>query len=40
MFVNCLILLVVLVLTVGAGWLTWRAVRAKRLWVATKTSPR
>lgn len=33
MFANILILLVLIALTVGAGWLTWRAVRAKRLWV-------
>jgi mono/diheme cytochrome c family protein len=33
MIVNILIFLVVLAFTVGAGWLTWRAVRAQRLWV-------
>lgn len=33
MFVNILIFLVLLALTVGAGWLTWRAVRAQRRWV-------
>lgn len=33
MLTNLLILLVVLVLTVAAGWLTWRAVRAQRMWV-------
>ncbi len=33
MIVNILIFLVVIALTVGAGWLTWRAVRAKRQWV-------
>lgn len=32
MVTNILILLVLLALTVGAGWLTWKAVRAKRLW--------
>lgn len=32
MLINILILLIVLALTIGAGWLTWRAVRAKRLW--------
>lgn len=30
MIVNILVYLVVIALTVGAGWLTWRAVRAKR----------
>jgi mono/diheme cytochrome c family protein len=33
MTINFLILFVLLALTIGAGWLTWRAVRAKRLWV-------
>ena len=33
MLANILILLIVLALTVGAGWLTVRAVRAGRLWV-------
>lgn len=33
MFVNFLILLVFVALTVGAGWLTWKAARATRLWV-------
>lgn len=33
MVINILIFLVLLALTVGAGWLTWRAVRAQRLWV-------
>ncbi len=33
MFVNILILIVFILLTVGAGWLTWRAVRAKKLWL-------
>lgn len=33
MTANIIIWLVVLLLTVAAGWLTWRAVRAKRLWV-------
>lgn len=33
MVVNILIFLILVLLTVGAGWLTWRAVRAKRLWV-------
>lgn len=33
MTTNIIIWLVVLLLTVGAGWLTWRAVRAKRMWV-------
>lgn len=33
MVTNILILLVLLALTIGAGWLTWKAVRAKRLWV-------
>jgi mono/diheme cytochrome c family protein len=33
MIANILILIVLIVLTIGAGWLTWRAVRAKRLWV-------
>lgn len=33
MIVNILIFLVALAFTVGAGWLTWRAVRAQRLWV-------
>lgn len=33
MIVNILIFLVVIALTVGAGWLTWRAVRAKRMGV-------
>lgn len=32
MLVNILVFLVLIALTVGAGWLTWRAVRAKRLW--------
>lgn len=33
MTTNIILWLVVLVLTVGAGWLTWRAVRAQRMWV-------
>ena len=33
MLTNIIIWLVVLILTVAAGWLTWRAIRAKRLWV-------
>ena len=33
MTTNIIIWLVVLILTVGAGWLTWRAVRAQRMWV-------
>lgn len=33
MFANLLILLIVLALTVVAGWLTWKAVRASKLWV-------
>ena len=33
MISNLIIWLVVLVLAIGAGWLTWRAVRAKRTWV-------
>jgi mono/diheme cytochrome c family protein len=33
MFANILVLLVLIALTLGAGWLVWRAVRAKRLWV-------
>jgi cytochrome c553 len=33
MFVNILIFLVTLALTVFAAWLTWKAVRAGRLWV-------
>ncbi|MCC6148175.1 MAG: c-type cytochrome [Anaerolineaceae bacterium] len=33
MVVNLLMLLIVIAITIGAGWLTWRAVRAKRLWV-------
>jgi mono/diheme cytochrome c family protein len=33
MVINILIFLVLLALTIGAGWLTWKAVRAKRLWV-------
>lgn len=33
MFASIVILLIVLALTVGAGWLTVKAVRAKRLWV-------
>ena len=33
MFVNILILLVLIALTVGLGWLTWRALHAKRTWV-------
>lgn len=33
MFGNLLILLLVLGLTVLFGWLTWRAIKAKRLWV-------
>ncbi|HNB51473.1 MAG TPA: c-type cytochrome [Anaerolineales bacterium] len=33
MITNLLILLVVLAFTIGAGWLTVKAVRAKRLWV-------
>ncbi|MBI3243240.1 MAG: c-type cytochrome [Chloroflexi bacterium] len=33
MIANILIFLVLIVLTIGAGWLTWRVVRAKRLWV-------
>jgi cytochrome c553 len=30
---NVLLVVVVLTLTVGAGWLTWQAVRARRWWV-------
>jgi cytochrome c553 len=33
MIVNVLLFVVVLALSVGAGWLTWRAVRARRWWV-------
>jgi mono/diheme cytochrome c family protein len=33
MVINILILLVLLAFTIGAGWLTWRAVRAQRRWV-------
>lgn len=33
MITNLLFLLIVIGLAVGAGWLTWRAVRARRLWV-------
>ena len=33
MLTNLLIWLVVLLLTVAGGWLTWRAIRAKRMWV-------
>ena len=33
MFGNIIILLIVIVLTVGLAWLTYRAVRAQRLWV-------
>lgn len=33
MVINIIIFLVLLALTVGAGWLTWRAVRAQRRWV-------
>lgn len=33
MLVNILIFLVLVLLTIGAGWLTWRAVRAKRRWI-------
>ncbi|MCC7362120.1 MAG: c-type cytochrome [Anaerolineales bacterium] len=33
MLITILVFLVLLALTLGAGWLTWRAVRAKRLWV-------
>ncbi|MCI0519813.1 MAG: c-type cytochrome [Chloroflexi bacterium] len=33
MFVNILIFLVILAVTLGGGWLTWKALRAKRLWV-------
>ncbi len=33
MFINSIILLVVVAFTVGAAWLTWRAGRARRLWV-------
>ena len=33
MVMNVLILLLLLVLAVGAGWLTLKAVRARRLWV-------
>ncbi len=33
MIVNLLILLIVIALAVFCGWLTWRAVRAQRLWV-------
>lgn len=33
MLLNILILVVIIALTVGAGWLTWRMVHAKRLWV-------
>jgi mono/diheme cytochrome c family protein len=33
MIVNLFILFLLIGLTIGAGWLTWRAVRAGRLWV-------
>ena len=33
MFANLLVFLIVLALTVVAGWLTWKAVRASKLWV-------
>lgn len=33
MIINILILLILVAITVGAGWLTWRAVRAQRRWV-------
>lgn len=33
MFVNILILLALIALTVVLGWLTWRAIHAKRVWV-------
>lgn len=33
MFGNIIVLLIVIALTVGLGWLTYRAVRAQRLWV-------
>lgn len=33
MAVNLIVLIVFLALTVGAGYLTWRAIRARRLWV-------
>lgn len=33
MTINIIILIALVALTIGAGWLTWRAVRAKRLWV-------
>lgn len=33
MFVNLLVLLIVLALTVVSGWLTWKAVRALKLWL-------
>lgn len=33
MFVNILIFLVIVAFTLGAGWLTWRAARAQKLWV-------
>lgn len=33
MITNSLIFLVLVALTIGAGWLTWKAVRAQRLWV-------
>lgn len=33
MTTNIIIWLVVLILTVAGGWLTWRAVRARRMWV-------
>ncbi len=33
MVVNLFIFLVLVLITVGAGWVTWRAVRARRLWV-------
>lgn len=33
MTTNMIVWLVLLVLAVAAGWLTWRAIRAKRMWV-------
>lgn len=33
MIVNLLILLLLIVLTIAAGWLVWRTLRAKKLWV-------
>ncbi len=33
MFINIIIVLVLIALTIGAGWLTWRAVHASKLWI-------